>query len=83
MLLPLLLMMKVLQKGVMRAGKGYVNLDYMNKKFYFLAILKAISRIEYISQEILSKSKEKSITRSEFTHKMMTLLCTEINVLPP
>ena len=33
------LLMKVLGKGVTRAGKGYNNMDHMNKIFQFCYIL--------------------------------------------
>ena len=36
--------MKV-EKGVVKVGRGYNNMDHMNKNFKFHTILKAISRL--------------------------------------
>ena len=38
-LLVLSLMIKVLEKGVRRAGRGYNNMDHMDENFYFRSIL--------------------------------------------
>ena len=38
-LLTLPLMMKVLEEGVTKAGKGYNNIDHMDENFYFYSIL--------------------------------------------
>ena len=38
-LLTLPLMMKVLEEGVTKDGKGYNNIDHMDENFYFYSIL--------------------------------------------
>ena len=40
--------MKV-EKGVVKVGRGYNNMDHMNKNFKFHTILKAISRLLSLS----------------------------------
>ena len=42
-------MMKVLGKGLTRSGKGYNNMDHMDKNFYFRSIVQVISRLLSIS----------------------------------
>ena len=44
-----LLLECIFGKGVTRAGRGYDNMNHMDKIFYFRSILKAISRLLRIS----------------------------------